>query len=300
MRRGVWRWGRDATGRVSTAVLAAILLAAILLALTALPAQAQTSRLAEQMRAQRAKVRMQEIAGGMGLAAVPRGPVEMTYEPSEAASLLFWWLPRSRTPRVELDSLVVVAAPEPEPTPMVPALTTIAWDRVGPAEQAAFLDRFREALWTVEGMQFHTALDTIPTPELRARLFGHFGAPTRTAVARSVAGFEGSQHVQFEYWFVVNDSIPFVALDADGPFGRGLVLAGDFAHAAVLGAVKRDFVRRLLTRGRLMPYVDYYHSRERNQWYRTGYDGADYYVEEIKRPRWVRRRSEDGKWYLFR
>ena len=249
---------------------------------------------------QRAKLRAQEIVGEMGIAAVPRRAVEIVTEPSEAASRLFWWLPRSRTPRVALEPMLAVVPPDPEPELPAPTLHRIRWDRVGPDEQEGFLGRFREALWTVDGMRFFTALDTIPTPELRARLFGLFGAPTRTAVARGVSGFEGSDDVQFEYWFVVNDTIPFVALDKDGPFGRGLVLAGDFAHTDVLGAIKRDFAERMTTRARLMPYVDYYHSRERNQWYRTGYDGTDYYVREIRRPRWARRRSESGKWYLFR
>lgn len=291
--RRIARWRCGAAFRIAAA--------GMLVAVGMPDAAAQTSnRLAEQMQFQRAKARMQEISGRIGVETAPRGPAELATEPSEAASLLFWWLPRSRTPRVELEPIRPVAVVAPAPELPAPVLTRIEWDRVGPDEQEAFLDRFREALWTVEGMQSYTPLDTTATPELRARLFGHFGAPTRTAVARGVNGFEGSIDVQFEYWFIVNDSIPFVALDKNGPFGRGLVLAGDFAHTDVLGAVKSDFVERVLTRGRLMPYVDYYHSRERNQWYRTGYDGSDYYVREIERPRWARRRSESGKWYLFR
>lgn len=292
MQRGARRWGRDAVRRVAVCVV---------LGLLAAPGtQAQTARITDALQMQRAKLRAQELVGEMGIAAVPRGAVELPWEPGEAAGLLFWWLPRSRTPHVALEPMLAVVPPAPEPEPPAPTLGRIQWDRVGPDEQAGFLDRFREALWTVDGMRFFTALDTIPTPELRARLFGLFGAPTRTAVARSVEGFEGSEDVQFEYWFVVNDTIPFVALDKDGPFGRGLVLAGDFAHTKVLGALKRDFAERMMTRARLMPYVDYYHARERNQWYRTGYDGTDYYVHEIRRPRWARRRSGTGKWYLFR
>lgn len=275
--------------------------ATAVLVLAALPVHAQTTPLVEQLRAQRAAVRIAEVVGETGMAAEPRGPVEIgtAAEPTEAASLLFWWLPRSRTPRVAVDSFPPVR-PFPEPEPEPPPLTAIEWDRVAPTEQAGFLDRFRESLWTVEGMTFPTPLDTIPTPELRARLHTHFGAPTRTAVARGIKGFEGSSYVQFEYWFVVNDSIPFVALDIDGPYGRGLVLAGDFAHAPYLGALKRDFTARLLRPRPLMPYVDYYQIRERNQWVRTGYDGDEYYVIEIKRPRWAGRRSGTGQWYLFR
>jgi hypothetical protein len=265
----------------------------------AIPAQAQSS-LAEEMWLQRVKARAGEMVDAMGLATEPRRAVEIPNPPSEAAELLFWWLPPSRTPRVELEPLVAVPPPLPEPEPVSPRLDRIEWDRVAPAEQAAFLDRFGEALWSVEGMEAFTPVDTLATPEVRARLFGAFGAPTRTAIARGVEGFEGSIDVQFEYWFVVNDSIPFVALDADGPFGRGLVLAGDYADTEVLGQLKRDLTHRLLRDDRLMPYVDYYYSRSRDQWFRTGFDGTDYYAEEIDRPRWARRRSETGRWYLFR
>jgi hypothetical protein len=274
-----------------------------LLLLTALPVQAQRSAqpsLAEELRMQRAQVRAQEIVGAMGLATPPRLPVEVPNEPSVAVERTFWWLPPSRTPRIALAPLVAVPEPPPEPAPEPPTLDGIEWDRVSAQEQAAFLDRFAEALWSVDGMRGRTPLDTLATPEIRARLFGHFGAPTRTAVARGVEGFEGSIHVQFEYWFVVNDSIPFVALDADGPFGRGLVLAGDYADAAVLGQLERDLARRLLREQRLMPYVDFYYSRDRDQWYRTGFDGTDYYTEAVDRPRWARQRSETGRWYLFR
>lgn len=272
--------------------------AAVLLWMTG-PVQAQSS-LAEQLRLQRVQVRAQEIVTAMGLETEPRLPVEVPTAPSVAMERMFWWLPPSRTPRVALPPLVAMPEPEPEPEPEPLMLDDIEWDRVGAQEQADFLDRFGESLWSVDGMHMHTPIDTLATPEIRARLFGHFGAPTRTAVARGVEGFEGSPYVQFEYWFVVNDSIPFVALDVDGPFGRGLVLAGDYADAPVLGQLKRDFALRLLREQRLMPYVDYYFSRDRDQWYRTGFDGTDYYTEEVDRPRWARKRSGDTGWYLLR
>jgi len=303
MRRGVEDLGSRGTvaphRRVRSSLRPLVLLAFIVL-LFSDSVQAQTSSLAEQLRMQRVQVRAQEIVATMGLATEPRLPVEVPTAPSVAMERMFWWLPPSRTPRVNLAPLVAVPEPEPEPEPEPLVLDEIEWDRVGAQEQGDFLDRFGEALWSVDGMHRHTPLDTLATPEIRARLFGHFGAPTRTAVARGVEGFEGSIHVQFEYWFVVNDSIPFVALDVDGPFGQGLVLAGDYADAAVLGQLKSDFSERLLREQRLMPYVDYYFSRDRDQWYRTGFDGADYYTEEVDRPRWARRRSDDTGWYLLR
>jgi len=284
---------REWVSRTVAACTAALLLWA------AAPVQAQTS-LAEQLQMQRVQVRAQEIVSAMGLATEPRLPVEVPNERSVAMERLFWWLPPSRTPHVRLEPLVALPEPEPEPEPEPVVLDRIVWDRVGPTEQRDFLDRFGEALWSVDGMRGRTPLDTLATPEIRARLFGHFGAPTRTAVARGIEGFEGSIHVQFEYWFIVNDSIPFVVLDVDGPFGRGLVFAGDYADRDVLGQLKRDLSQRLVREQRLMPYVDYYFSRDRDQWYRAGFDGTDYYAEAVDRPRWARKRSENGRWYLLR
>lgn len=261
------------------------------------PAYAQAT-LVERMRAQRLRVQLEAHLDAHGLRAAAWGPADVPSASSFNPQKLFWWLPRNRAPLVELGPLAVKPPPDTaEPAP--PVLDEIVWRRVPSTEQEAFLERFREALWTNEGMR-HSALDTTATPELRARLNHRFGAPTRTAVARGVKGFEGSPDVQFEYWFVVNDSIPFVALDVDGPFGKGLVLAGDLADAAVLGSLKRDLTAQIMARPARMPYVDYYRHRERGQWVRTGYDGERFFVVEIERPRWAGRRSETGRWYLFR
>jgi len=269
----------------------------LLLALVGAEAYAQ-STLVERMRAQRLRLQLDAHLDANGLRAPSWGPVDVPSTESFNPQKLFWWLPRNRAPQVEFEPLAVKPPPDTsEPAP--PVLDEIVWHKVPSKEQGAFLDRFREALWTNEGMRY-SALDTTATPELRARLNHRFGAPTRTAVARGVEGFEGSPDVQFEYWFVVNDSIPFVALDVDGPFGKGLVLAGDLDDAAVLGQLKRDLTEQLVARPDRMPYVDYYRHRERGQWVRTGYDGERFYVVEIDRPRWARRRAESGRWYLFR
>lgn len=271
----------------------------LILLVCMIPTAHAQSTLVERMRAQRLRVQLDARLDAHGLRAPVWGPADVPTAESFNPQRLFWWLPRNRAPRVELAPLVLRPLPDTA-APPPPTLDAIAWDKVPATGQEAFLDRFREALWTNEGMAFRTALDTTATPELRARLNDRFGAPTRTAVARGVEGFEGSLDVQFEYWFVVNDSIPFVALDVDGPFGKGLVLAGDLAHEAVLGALKHDLTETLMARHRLMPYVDYYRHREREQWFRTGYDGERYFVVAIERPRWARRRSGTGRWYLFR
>lgn len=285
-------------------VPAALLL--VLLSLVAMPVEAQSARngsrsLVEQMRLQRLRARASEVLGTIGPAAPARGIAQLEADSTHDPRRVFWWLPASRAPEIARGPLAPPLPPEPEPEPERPALAEIRWKKVNPLGQAAFLDRFREAIWTNDGMRDRTPLDTIPTPELRARLNYLFGIPTRTAVARDRGeSHGGSELVQFEYWFVVNDSIPFVVMDVDGPFGRGLVYAGDLAHEPLLGLLRGDLVRRVAAETRRMPFVDYYHSREREQWYLTGFDGDQFYVEETRRPRWARRSRERDQWYIFR
>ena len=72
---------------------------------------------------------------------------------------------------------------------------------------------------TGSGFQGGTVVDQLPTSEIRSRLQAVFGDPTVTL--DDFIGMENvrpGNSVQFEYWFVVNDSIPMIVLDIDGPF----------------------------------------------------------------------------------
>src|SRR5690606_296284 len=129
-----------------------------------------------------------------------------------------------------------------------------------PDEQGPFIGEYGEVFWVAAPRL--AALDTVATPRLRALLNGAFGAPTRNAAAAEQEGYAGSEHVQFEYWFAVNDSIPLLVLDRDGPFGRGLIVAGDEAHRRLLPLLAADLAARL-ARARPTPYADYYHAQER-------------------------------------
>lgn len=194
---------------------------------------------------------------------------------------------------------------DPEPVPVVfdtlHFATNMEWRRIGVGEEERFILRFGEALWTGTNAYVQSPLDTIATPEIRARLHSLYGAPTRMPVARSRPAMNsGSAYVQFEYWFVVNDSIPVVIMDRDGPFGRGVVIVADEEHVGLFQIIVDDLAQRLSRVTRLMPYVDYYQSRERNAWFRTGYDGEAYYILETERPRWARRGQSRAQWYDFR
>ena len=173
----------------------------------------------------------------------------------------------------------------------------IRWRKYAAEDQGEFLDRYREVFWQSIGTP--NPRDTLATPEFRARLNGLFGAPTRNAAALEQEEYAGSEFVQFEYWLIANDSIPLLVLDIDGPFGRGLLLAADEAYADDFAALKADLFERTFE-SEPTPYADYYHSRERGQWYRTGFDGTEYFVRDVRRPRWAAGRSRDEKWRIFR
>lgn len=256
----------------------------------------------DALRDQRQRVRAAEVLAEMGHRPVLFGPASLPTELDDrrrlGAAMPTLTLPALFLPPLATRPERPVAAEE-EAAPA--ELDQIRWHRVPPGDARAFVLRFSEALWTAAGRYARTPIDTMATPEVRARLHTAFGPPTRTPVARGRPEMQGgSAYVQFEYWFAVNDSIPFVVMDRDGPFGQGLTLVADEVHADVLPEIIRDFSRMLMLHDRLMPYVDYYHSTERGAWFRTGFDGTQYYTVETERPRWARRGQERGRWYDFR
>lgn len=147
-------------------------------------------------------------------------------------------------------------------------------------ERSWFQERFADTEWSFLGETAdYTFLDTTRTPDLRARLQTKFGAPTQTVVDRSLEKPLGNR-TQFEYWFVVNDSIPVQVTDVSGPKERGLIVAVDRAHRGRLRAL-RDTLLAPLSRTNRAPYVDYYYDARRERWYRTGYDGQSFFLEQI-------------------
>lgn len=147
-------------------------------------------------------------------------------------------------------------------------------------ERSWFRKRFGEAEWSFLGSTpHHTFFDTTRTQALRARLQAHFGDPTRTL---GDAPFDTSRgaRAQFEYWFVVNDSIPVRVVDPQGPRGRGLVLTAKRRYRSRL-RVLRDTLLAPLRHAERAPYVDYYYDDRLERWYRTGFDGQAFFLERI-------------------
>ncbi len=156
------------------------------------------------------------------------------------------------------------------------------------AENAAeFQERFANIKWTGQGFNFNS-LDRIPAIEIRARLERAYGEPTKTI--ENVMGngkFRDGKAIQFEYWFVVNGSIPMMVLDLDGPFANGLVYVGASRYVDLMPEVKRTLTRTV-TEAEPKEYTDYFFSPEREQWYKVSYKDGNYTKEEIDKPSTIR------------
>lgn len=147
-------------------------------------------------------------------------------------------------------------------------------------EQDWFRDRFTDTEWAFLGdTPEHTFLDTARTSDLRARLEAEFGAPTQT-LADIPLEKPPVKKSQFEYWFVVNDSIPVQLMDPNGPKGRGLIVAVERSYRNQLSSL-RDALLAPLRRTNRAPHVDYYYDGRREHWYRTGFDGQSFFLEQI-------------------
>ena len=154
-------------------------------------------------------------------------------------------------------------------------------------ERSWFQREFGDTPWAFLGnSSYLSPLDTTFTRILRARMEAQFGPPTRTLADRLEGdGTVEGDYVQFEYWFVVNDSIPAIVMDVHGPYDRGVIVATDRRYRDELQAFRDALLAPLLESAARKPYVDYFYDTEVARWYRTGFDGADYFIEPIPRSR---------------
>lgn len=259
---------------------------------------AQTDDVVDLLVQQRLRARSAEILAEVGREAEPR-PLERI---QGFRNLYLLWMERNLAHlQLQADSIraleeAALAQAQQDEEQNV-GLTTVEWRKYPAEEQGEFLALYYEAFWRAAWAPH--PLDTLHTPAMRGRLNGVFGAPTRNAAAREQEGYAGSEYVQFEYWLEVNEEIPVLVMDAEGPFGRGVLLAIDESYLEYFDDIKLDLFNRL-DNAEPVPYADYYHSRDENQWYRTGYDGEAYFTNETRRPRWASRQPRDEKWRIFR
>lgn len=162
--------------------------------------------------------------------------------------------------------------------------------KVDNRDRAAFMTRFNQMRdMTGNGFQGDTAIDQVPSNELRARLQRQFGDPTVTvADFVGVADVRPGNSIQFEYWFVVNDSIPMMILDSDGPFARGMVMGGSSRFVDLMPEIKRAFSDKLMSDNRLAEFRDFFYSPERAQWFEVSYREGRFQNKTITVPQHLR------------
>lgn len=138
---------------------------------------------------------------------------------------------------------------------------------------------------TGQGLYEDTKLDDKQTNEIRARLQAKFGAPTQTLNdLLNQPNFRPGKAIQFEYWFMVNDSIPLIVLDWNGPFGSGLTYGGASKYIDLMPQIKREFVQKLMSVEELGEFEDYFYSPEKEQWYNVSYKDGRFKNIEIDSP----------------
>ena len=161
------------------------------------------------------------------------------------------------------------------------------WRLIRKLERPWFSKKFENTLWAYLGTESLLPIDTTYTRELRAKLEAYYGPPTQT-----ISEFLNSEskerrrdrYMQFEYWFVVNDSIPVLLMDVNGPLERGIIVSSDQRYRDILLQVRESLLKEFLHSNTRAPYVDYYYDAIRRTWYYTGFDGDTYFNEPIGRP----------------
>lgn len=153
-------------------------------------------------------------------------------------------------------------------------------------EKDAFQERFSDINWTGQGLYNPTTIDRIPTIELRSRLQAVYGDPTQViGDLINQKNYRPGKAVQFEYWFIIDDEIPMMILDLDGPFENGLVYVGASRYIDLMPQIKRTLTRQLMNEGDdFASFSDYFYSPERDQWYIVRYQGGEFEREAIDRP----------------
>lgn len=154
-----------------------------------------------------------------------------------------------------------------------------------PQDRAVFMQRFSDINWTGQGLYQETRIDNLQTNEVRARLQAEYGDPTQTLEDLiDKEGFRPAEAIEFEYWFTIDDSIPMMVLDVDGPFGQGLVYGGASRYIDLMPQIKRTFSQKLMEVENLGEFQDYFYSPEREQWFDVRYMNGEFSTSEIESP----------------
>jgi hypothetical protein len=159
------------------------------------------------------------------------------------------------------------------------------FEKITNEKRAQFERQTQDIDLTGQGLYEDTKLDDRQTNEIRARLQAKFGDPTQKLEDLiNTDNFRLGKAIQFEYWFMVNDSIPLMVLDWNGPFGSGLTYGGASKYIDLMPQIKREFVQKLMTVEDFGEYEDYFYSPEKEQWYIVKYEDGKFRNVEIDSP----------------
>jgi len=204
--------------------------------------------------------------------------VELTFRDPETI-----YLPGD-TVRAWLENLqhlrLLAALPDP-----LPLFAVESWEKISHLRAPVFQDGFDSTQWAFTGSNSRSPVDTMRTADLRSRFQTVFGAPTVTLVdTPDPDSLQREQVIEFEYWFMLNDSVRVVVLDVNGPWDRGVVVAADQRYRSHLAVIKRDFLEQLIPDADRTPFTDYFYNVDQKAWYLTGFDGASFFDRRIERP----------------
>ena len=181
----------------------------------------------------------------------------------------------------------------PPPKPVKLSSLVTSWQLIKRIERHQYQKTFDKTKWAYLGNNYFTPLDTVETRVIRARMQSRFGSPTRTLVELDYSrGLRREEYIQFEYWFMLNDSIPMMVMDVNGPFEHGIVVACDHRYRGILYTMRQSFLGRMMHEEKLAPYVDYYYNYASRRWYRTGFDGQQFFTDPIGQPNLARGRPQ--------
>ncbi|NQV72078.1 hypothetical protein HQ496_03070 [bacterium] len=206
------------------------------------------------------------------------GNLKLTYLPLERLDT------KAQVIQSQLDELswndLLASLPEPLETFGISSIRLIS--RI---ESGSYATLFSEADWSFMGSTTRSAIDTMKTADIRARLEYHYGAPTQTLAE---IGYPDSLRredvVEFEYWFLANGTIPVTILDVNGPWDRGIVLAAEMKYRSKLDLIKKTIFEQLTKQPSRKQFVDYYYNIDQRTWYLTGFDGVRFFDQPVKRP----------------
>ncbi|NNF04464.1 MAG: hypothetical protein HKN17_08355 [Rhodothermales bacterium] len=178
-----------------------------------------------------------------------------------------------------------IPSPPVEPAPPPPSFPLESIRRIRKLEFQAYDDRFARTEWAFLGADGSSRLDTMLTSRIRASMQHHFGDPTRTLVEIGRPDtLRREEVIEFEYWFFLNGDIPFLVVDVNGPWDRGVVVAAEHSYRDELHLIKQAVLDRVLDDPTLKTFADYYYNFDQRRWYVSGYDGARFFDTRIQPP----------------